>query len=240
MCGFECGFFVPLFFTAVGSLDKCARSVYHLSHEPFCIAADFLFYRQVKVLKKITELFLTFLKIGAFTFGGGYAMIALLENELVSKKNWITKDEFLDMTAIAESTPGPVAVNAATYIGFRLSGFWGAAAATLAVCLPSFAVIYIISLFLDKFMSLEYVGYAFRGIQVCVVYLILSAGIKMMKALEKNALNIAVAVTVGVLTIVFSLFAVNFSSVYFILISGFAAAVLFLIKRKKSGGTVKK
>ena len=89
-------------------------------------------------------------------------------------------------------------------------------------------------------MSLEYVGYAFRGIQVCVVYLILSAGIKMMKALEKNALNIAVAVTVGVLTVIFSLFAVNFSSIYFILISGFAAAVLFLIKRKKSGGTVKK
>lgn len=199
-----------------------------------------MFYRQVKVLKKITELFLTFLKIGAFTFGGGYAMIALLENELVSKKNWITKDEFLDMTAIAESTPGPVAVNAATYIGFRLSGFWGAASATLAVCLPSFIIIFIISLFLDRFMSLEYVGYAFRGIQVCVVYLILSAGIKMMKALEKNALNIAVTVTVGVLTVVFSLFAVNFSSIYFILISGFAAAVLFLIKRKKSGGTVKK
>ena len=240
MCGFECGFFVLLFFTAVDSLDKCARSVYHLSHEPFCFAADFLFYRKVKVLKKITELFLTFLKIGAFTFGGGYAMIALLENELVSKKNWITKDEFLDMTAIAESTPGPVAVNAATYIGFRLSGFWGAAAATLAVCLPSFVVIYIISLFLDRFMSLEYVGYAFRGIQVCVVYLILSAGIKMMKELEKNALNITVTVLVGVLTIVFSLFAVNFSSIYFILISGFAAAVLFLIKRKKSGGTVKK
>lgn len=182
-------------------------------------------------MKKISKLFLTFLKIGAFTFGGGYAMIALLENELISKKKWMTKEEFLDMTAVAESTPGPVAVNAATFLGYRLAGFWGALVSTVAVCLPSFTIIYAISLFLDSFMSLEYVAYAFRGIQACVVYLILTAGIRMLRSLEGSALNIAVTVVVCVLCTVFSLFSVSFSSVFFILISGFVGVLLFLFRR---------
>ena len=95
-------------------------------------------------MKKILTLFLTFFKIGAFTFGGGYAMLALLENELVDKKKWLTRDEFLDMTAVAESTPGPVAVNSATYIGYKIAGIGGAAAATFAVCMPSCVIIYVI------------------------------------------------------------------------------------------------
>ena len=99
------------------------------------------------------SLFLTFLKIGAFTFGGGYAMIALLEHELIEKKGWIGHDEFLDMAAIAESTPGPVAVNAATYVGFHVAGVSGAALATLAVCLPSFLIIFAISQFFDRFLA---------------------------------------------------------------------------------------
>ena len=99
--------------------------------------------------KNIGILFLTFLKIGAFTFGGGYAMIALLENELITRKRWLTQPEFLDMVAIAESTPGPVAINSATYIGFRIAGFGGAAAATVGVCIPSFAIIYAISRVFD-------------------------------------------------------------------------------------------
>ena len=98
-------------------------------------------------MSKTGELFGTFFKIGAFTFGGGYAMVALLEHEFVEEKRWLTREEFLDMVAIAESTPGPVAVNSATYIGYKLAGVAGAAASTLAVCLPSFAVIYLISLF---------------------------------------------------------------------------------------------
>ena len=100
------------------------------------------------------SLFLTFLKIGAFTFGGGYAMIALLEHELIEKKGWIGHDEFLDMAAIAESTPGPVAVNAATYVGFHVAGVSGAALATLAVCLPSFLIIFAISQFFDRRLCL--------------------------------------------------------------------------------------
>lgn len=126
-------------------------------------------------------MFLTFLKIGAFTFGGGYAMIALLENEFVERKKWIEKDDFLNMVAIAESTPGPVAINSATYIGYKIAGLFGAAAATVAVCIPSFTVIFCISLFFDQFLSLTWISRAFRGIQVCVIYLISSAGLKMLK-----------------------------------------------------------
>ena len=117
-------------------------------------------------MKKEWTLFLTFLKIGAFTFGGGYAMIALLENEFVERKKWLKKDDFLNMVAIAESTPGPVAINSATYIGYKIAGLFGAAVATVAVCIPSFTVIFCISLFFDQFLSLTWVSCAFRGIQV--------------------------------------------------------------------------
>ena len=99
----------------------------------------------------ILSLFLTMMKIGLFTFGGGYAMLALLEDEFVSKRKWLDKDEFLRMTAIAESTPGPIAINAATYIGYKQAGILGSLAATVGVCIPSFAVIYVISLFLMPF-----------------------------------------------------------------------------------------
>ena len=135
-------------------------------------------------MKLICSLFITFLKIGAFTFGGGYAMIALLENEFVEQKKWLEKSEFLDMVAVAESTPGPVAINSATYIGYKIAGFAGAAMSTLAVCIPSFFVIYGISLFFDQFLSLRWVSCAFRGIQVCVIYLILTAGLKMLKSID--------------------------------------------------------
>ena len=102
-------------------------------------------------LKRILILGLSFLKIGLFTFGGGYAMIALIQKEFVAKRKWIGNDEFLDMVAIAESTPGPLAINSATYIGYKAGGAWGAAASTLCVCIPSFVIIYLISLFFNAF-----------------------------------------------------------------------------------------
>ena len=155
----------------------------------------------IDVKNKLTQLFFTFLKIGAFTFGGGYAMIALLEHEFIEKKKWMDKDEFLNMVAVAESTPGPVAVNSATYLGYRVGGAVGAALSTLAVSIPSFVIIYIISLFFDRFLSLTYVAYAFKGIQVCVVYLIASAGVKMLRGLEKNVLScVIMAVVLVVMT----------------------------------------
>ena len=180
---------------------------------------------------KLTQLFFTFLKIGAFTFGGGYAMIALLEHEFIEKKKWIDKDEFLNMVAVAESTPGPVAINSATYLGYRVGGAAGAALSTLAVSIPSFVIIYIISLFFDRFLSLTYVACAFKGIQVCVVYLIASAGVKMLRGLEKNALSYAIMAVVLVVMTAFSITAVSFSSIFYILISGAVGWLVYMLGR---------
>ena len=129
----------------------------------------------VRKIKGYLSLFLTMLKIGLFTFGGGYAMIALLENEFVEKKKWLEKDEFLDVAAIAESTPGPIAINAATYIGYNNFGIIGSMIATLGICIPSFVIIYAISLFFDAFLSFALIANAFRGIQICVIWLITAA-----------------------------------------------------------------
>lgn len=178
-------------------------------------------------------LFWTFMKIGAFTFGGGYAMIALLEDELISKKKWIDKDEFLDVVMIAESTPGPIAINCATYIGYKLYGVAGALAATLGVCLPSFTIIYVISLFLDEFLANEYVAYAFKGIQVCVVYLILAAGLKLFKQMEKKLFSVAILSVVMLVFVLFSLFSVQFSTVFYILICGVLGICFWGIKEAK-------
>ena len=179
-------------------------------------------------VKRVLRLFLCMLKIGLFTFGGGYAMIALLEDEFVSKKKWLSHDEFLNMLAIAESTPGPIAINSATFIGFKVGGVFGSAMATLGVCIPSFAVIYIISLFFDAFLEITYVQYAFKGIQVCVTYLILSAGIKMLKGLEKNALNMILFGGVAVCMIALALFGKSISSIIYILAGGVSGLCVYL------------
>ena len=188
----------------------------------------------MKKTKEYLSLFLIMLKIGLFTFGGGYAMIALLENEVVAKKKWIEKDEFLDVAAIAESTPGPIAINAATYIGFKNAGIVGSIIATLGICIPSFVIIYAISLFFDAFLSLTLFSYAFKGIQICVVYLILSAGLKMLNQMKKTEFNIIIILITLICMVVLSLFAVKFSTIFYILISGvFGVVVYFLGKLKK-------
>ena len=184
-------------------------------------------------MKKYLSLFSTMFKIGLFTFGGGYAMIALLENEFVEKKKYMEKDEFLDMVAIAESTPGPIAINSATYIGYKRAGVLGAAMATIGVCVPSFIIIYLISLFFDAFLSLELVANAFRGIQVCVVYLIFSAGIKMLKSVNKDALSVTILATVGICMIVFSMLAVKFSTVFYILICGCIGLIVCFVNQMR-------
>ena len=183
----------------------------------------------MKKLKEYLGLMLTMLKIGLFTFGGGYAMLALLENEFVSKKKWMEKDEFLDMAAIAESTPGPIAINAATYIGYKQFGILGSVFATLGICLPSFLIIYLISLFFDAFLSLTYVQYAFRGIQVCVISLILNAGIKMFKQMKKSRFNLIVIFATIICMLMSSMFALNFSTVIYILISGAAGLAVYFV-----------
>ena len=180
-------------------------------------------------IKGYLRLFLTMLKIGLFTFGGGYAMIALLENEFVEKKKWLEKDEFLDVTAIAESTPGPIAINAATYVGYKKAGIIGSIIATLGICIPSFVIIYAISLFFDAFLSFTLVGYAFKGIQICVVYLILTAGLKMLKQMKKTTFNMIIILVTLICMVVFSLFAVKFSTIFYILISGICGVVVYLL-----------
>ena len=187
-------------------------------------------------MSKIKELFATFLKIGAFTFGGGYAMVALLEHEFVEKKRWVSREEFLDMVAIAESTPGPVAVNSATYIGYKIDGIAGAAASTLAVCIPSFVVIYLISQFFDRFLSLSAVASAFHGIQACVIYLILSAGLKMLKNLERSAFHVTVLAVVIAAMVGCTVMSVSFSSIFYILLSGGAGLALWLVRTLRKGG----
>ncbi len=182
----------------------------------------------MKKSRLVFNLFFTMMKIGLFTFGGGYAMIALLENEFVAKKKWLTKEEFLDMLAIAESTPGPIAINSATYIGCKTVGFFGALAATVGVCIPSFVILYAISLFFDAFLSLTIVEYAFMGIQACVIYLILSAGIKMLKGIKKNVLNVATVAIVVACMILFSLFSIKFSTIFYILIFGALGVCIYL------------
>lgn len=195
----------------------------------------------MKKSKILLEMFLIMFKIGLFTFGGGYAMLALLENEFVEKRKWLEKEEFLDMVAIAESTPGPIAINSATYIGYKRCGVLGSAAATLGVIMPSFIIIFVISLFLDAFLQFELVAYAFRGIQAGVVYLILSAGLKMLKGLKKNPMSIAIFCSVLLLMVAFSLFAVKFSAIFFILISAACGLVIFGIDKAKAkkGGAEK-
>lgn len=185
--------------------------------------------------KNLGTLFFTFFKIGLFTFGGGYAMIALLEEEFIQRRKWLDKDEFLDMTAIAESTPGPVAINSATYLGYKLAKVPGAATATVAVCLPSFLIIYAISLFFEQFTQLTVIANAFKGIQVCVIYLIFSAGVRMLKALDKSPFTTGVLAAVMLVMVGLSLAGVSVSSILLILLSGAAGVAAWLISRRKEG-----
>ena len=185
--------------------------------------------------KTLPTLFFTMLKIGLFTFGGGYAMIALLENEFVTKRGWLEQEEFLDVAAIAESTPGPIAINSATYIGYKQAGILGSVVATLGMTLPSFCIIYAISLFFDAFLSLTVVACAFRGIQIAVIYLILSAGLRMLKKMKKTPFSWAVLLLTLIGMVTLTLFSVKLSTIVYILTSGVAGVALWLIQRLRRG-----
>ena len=180
-------------------------------------------------MKKTLELFLTFLKIGAFTFGGGYAMIALFEREFVEKKKWLTHEEFIDLVAIAESTPGPIAINCSTYIGYKKAKILGAVVSTIGMCIPSCVIIYIIYLFFRDVLTVQIVAAAFKGIQACVIFLILSAGIRLLKSIKVTPFNVAVFVLTFLCMVLFFIFGVGFSSIFFILISGCAGLLVYLI-----------
>ena len=179
------------------------------------------------------ELFITYLKIGLFTFGGGYAMIALIEDEVSTKKKWISKEELADIVTIAESTPGPIAINSATYVGYKMNGVIGSAVATAGVVIPSFVIIYAISMFFDLFMSFEIVEYAFHGIKCAVGLIILRTGWKMIKSFKRTPLHwILFAVSIIGITLI-NLFALKFSSVYFVLVGAVIGLFVYLLDRNK-------
>ena len=143
--------------------------------------------------KTIVSLFLTFLKIGAFTFGGGYAMIPLIQKEVVDRKKWMEDKDILDIVAIAESTPGPIAINSATFVGYEVAGFWGAFGATFGVVLPSFLIILGISFVLRQFQHIRAVQYAFNGVRAGVLAMIIKALVSMYRQCPKNRISYIIA-----------------------------------------------
>lgn len=177
----------------------------------------------------ILELFFTFAKIGLFTFGGGYAMISIIEHTCVEKKKWITDDEMMNMTVIAESTPGPIAINCSTYVGFKQKGFLGAAAATFGMILPSFCIIFLISLFLDNFLEITFIASAFKGIKIAVGILIVDAAIKMFKKSNKTVLSVIITMSAFLLLLAFNIFSLNISSIVLMVASAIVSLAVYLI-----------
>lgn len=177
------------------------------------------------------DLLCTFLKIGLFTFGGGYSMISLIDDECVVKKKWITSDELMNVTIIAESTPGPIAINCATYVGYRQAGILGSVISTIGVVLPSFIIIYIISLFFDNILENKIIASAFKGIKIAVSLLVFTAALRMLKIIPRNKLPLIIMALTFVAMIAISVFSINFSSIYLILIAGLVGYITFAISR---------
>ena len=177
----------------------------------------------------LIDLFLSFAKIGLFTFGGGYAMISLIENDCVEKKKWITHDEMMDVTVIAESTPGPIAINCATYVGYKKGRLPGAIIATLGMVLPSFIIIFLISKFFDRFLEITWAANAFRGIKIAVGILIVDAAVKMLIKMKKKPMPIIMVVCSAVAMMLISIFSINISSMVLMLVSAFIGIVVFII-----------
>lgn len=194
-------------------------------------------------MKKLPELFLTFAKIGLFTFGGGYAMIPLIESTCVERKGWITHDEMMNVTVVAESTPGPIAINAATFVGYRRAGLPGAIAATLGVVLPSFLIIIPVALFFDNFLELTLVANAFKGVKIAVGLLILDAGIGMLRKMSKKTFPRLIMLGAFAAMLCIDLFAWSFSSMLLLLIAATAGLVFYALggrTEEKTEGAPKK
>lgn len=181
------------------------------------------------------ELFITFFKLGLFTFGGGYAMIPLIEEIVVNKKKWISQGEILDILAIAESTPGPIAVNSATYIGFKLKGVWGAIIATLGLIIPSFVIIFLISLCYQEVMKWSVVIAMFKGIKIAVILLLFRAVIRLKKAVKLNVISISIFIAALAASLTLSLFNITIPMFSLILIAAgiLIGVVIELIAKSK-------
>lgn len=192
-------------------------------------------------MKKLLDLFLSFFKIGLFTFGGGYAMISIIENTCVEKKKWITHDDMMNVTVIAESTPGPIAINCATFVGYKQGKLLGSVAATLGVVMPSFIIIYIISMFLDNFLEIKIIANAFSGIKIAVGILIVRVGLTLVSKLSKQIVpRIICAVSFAVMILI-DIFSWSFSSIWLLLPAGVIGLLAFIIQEKTANkeGAVK-
>ena len=181
------------------------------------------------------NLFCCFVQVGLFSIGGGYAAMPLIQNQVVELHPWLTIQQFADIMTIAEMTPGPIAINVATYVGYKLKGFLGATIATVGICAPSFVIMYVVSLFYEQFMEITVIAAAFKGIQICVVYLIATAGLKMLKKMKKPPQNIIVFSVTCIGMILCTLFDIHISSVWFILAAGVLGLSIFFIKKKAKG-----
>lgn len=188
------------------------------------------------MLSLMFDLFLSFAKIGLFTFGGGYAMIALIENVCVEKKQWITHDEMMTITVIAESTPGPIAINCATYVGHKQNGFWGALAATTGIVLPSFCIIFSISMFLDHFLEITWIAHAFWGIKIAAGILILDAALKMIRKMQKKRMPYAIMLCAFAAMMLINIYSVKISSIILMLTAGFVSLIIFMVKKNPAKG----
>ena len=188
----------------------------------------------------LLELFFTFAKIGLFTFGGGYAMISIIENQCVERKKWISSDEMMNMTVIAESTPGPIAINCSTFAGYKRAGIPGAFAATLGMVMPSFIVIYFISMYLDNFLELTIIANAFKGIKIGVGFLILNAGITMLKKMPKKKLSKVIMICSCITMLCINFFSWKISSISLMVVAAMVSLALFNIQEiQKQKGSVR-
>lgn len=176
--------------------------------------------------------FTIFFRIGLFTIGGGYAMVPLIEAEIVDKRKWIKKEEFLDLMALSQTVPGIFAVNIAIFIGYKLRKFWGAFFMTLGTIMPSFLIILVIALFFRQFQHLETVERIFKGIRPGVVALIAVPTFKMAKSARINIYNIWIPVVSALL-----IWLLGFSPIYVIILSGLGGYFYGRYKAKKSKAT---
>lgn len=194
-----------------------------------------------KAKQLLWELFYIFAKIGLFTFGGGYAMISIIEDTCVERKNWITHEEMMNMTVIAESTPGPIAINCATYVGYKLAGLLGAFVATFGMVLPSFVVIFAISKFLDNFLEITLVAHAFQGIKIAVGILIFDAAITMIQKMKKKIFPRVIMISAFLVMMMVNIFSWNFSSINLMLIAGVLSLIIFAVQTapERKGGAKK-
>jgi len=182
---------------------------------------------------QLAVLFLTFFRIGLFTFGGGYAMIAIIENICVERKHWITHEEMMDITVIAESTPGPIAINCATYVGYKQAGIPGSVATTVGMVLPSFIIIYLIASLLEHFMDIPLVANAFLGIKIGVGLLILRVAVNMVKKMPPKPFPRIIAGCAFGIVLAVNFLGWKLSSIVLMLMAGVISAAVFAVKKRR-------